>query len=126
MISYFPPVSWSSKSDQDPEKKRIEMLCLRREVRNADLSSGIMESSEGVDGSIGAGGSSSWRCSQRNVREAGDASVIKQIGQIKVNEGCGGVHQVKRMFGRVTNSRTEGLKSWRWTWASSLAAIGVE
>lgn len=65
-------------SDQDPEKKRIEMLCLKREVRKADLSSGVMESSEGVEGSIGTGGSSSWRCSQRNVREAGDASVIRK------------------------------------------------
>ena len=51
-------------------------------MRKADLSSGVMESSEGVDGSIGAGGSSSWRCSQRNAREAGDASVVKKIGQI--------------------------------------------
>lgn len=102
------------------------MLCLRREVRKADLSSGVMESSEGVEGSIGIGGSSSWRCSQRNVSEAGDASVVKEIGQIQVNEGYGGVHQVKRMFGRVTNSRTERLKSWKWTWASSLAAVGVE
>ena len=95
-------------------------------MRKADLSSGVMESSEGVEGSIGAGGSSSWRCSQRNVREAGDVSIVKEVGQILVNEGYGGVHHVKRMFGRVTSSRTERLKSWKWTWASSLAAVEVE
>lgn len=37
MILYFPTVTWWSKSDHNPEKKRIEMFCSRREMTKADL-----------------------------------------------------------------------------------------
>lgn len=50
-MSYFPPVVDISNVSQDPEKNRTDILCSSRDARNADLSSGVMESSDGVDGS---------------------------------------------------------------------------